>query len=119
MRVQHPLRQVKSVVDSGAIGDPLWGRLSFRTGYYVKSGQPYLFDEERFIVLDLGIHVLDLARVFFGEVETVYSRHARIDPRIKGEDMATIMLGHVNGATSIVDITYGHLEKFLPSFLIG
>jgi len=105
-RFQHPLRQVKSIVDSGVIGDPLWGRLSFRTGYDVKSGQPYLFDEERFIVLDLGIHVLDLARVFFGEVESVYSRHARIDPRIKGEDMATIMLGHVNGATSIVDITY-------------
>merc|ERR1712032_842298 len=46
------------------------------------------------------------ARFFLGEVDSVYSRHQRIDTRVRGEDMATIMLGHTNGATSIVDITY-------------
>jgi len=105
-RFQQPMRRVKEVLDAGTIGTPTFARLSFRTGYDVKSGQPYLFNEERFVVLDLGIHVLDLARFFLGEVESVYSRHQRIDPRVKGEDMATIMLGHTNGATSIVDVTY-------------
>ena len=119
-RFQHPMRQVKAVLDAGTIGDPVWGRISFRTGYDVKAGQHYLFDEERFIVLDLGIHVLDLARFFFGEVETLYSRHARIDPRVKGEDMATMMLGHVTGATSIIDCTYEsrQLPDFFPQTLV-
>jgi len=105
-RFQQPMRRAKEVLEAGTIGVPTFARFSFRTGYDVKSGQPYLFNEERFVVLDLGIHVLDLARFFLGEVESVYSRHQRIDPRVKGEDMATIMLGHANGATAIVDITY-------------
>jgi predicted dehydrogenase len=105
-RFQHPMREVKAVLDSGAIGDPVWARLSFRTHYDVKAGQPYLFKEERFIVLDLGIHVLDLARFFLGEVDTLVARHQRIDSRVRGEDMATIMLGHRSGATCVVDCTY-------------
>ncbi len=105
-RFQYPMRQVKAVLESGVLGDPVWGRISFRTGYDVKAGQPYLFAEERFVVLDLGIHVLDLARFFLGEVDTIVSRHQRIDPRVRGEDMATMMLGHACGATSIVDCTY-------------
>ncbi len=105
-RFQVPMRTIKAVLDSGAIGAPLWARISFRTGYDVKAGQPYLFDEERFIVLDLGIHVLDLARFFLGEVETLYARHQQVDRRVRGEDMATMLLGHRDGATSIVDCTY-------------
>lgn len=110
-RFQHPMRRIRAVLDAGTIGDPVWGRISFRTGYDVKAGQPYLFDEERLIVLDLGIHLLDLARFFFGEVETLYSRHARIDQRVSGEDMATIMLGHGSGATSLVDCTYESRQR--------
>lgn len=105
-RFQQPMRQVKAVLDGGTIGDATWARLSFRTGYDVKGGQPYLCKEERFVVLDLGIHVLDLARFLLGEVDTVYSRHQRIDARCAGEDMATIMLGHTSGATSVVEVTY-------------
>jgi len=105
-RFQHPMRRVKDVLAAGTIGVPSFARFSFRSGYDVKAGQPYLFDEERFIVLDLGVHVLDLARFFLEEVESVYSRLQRVDARVKGEDMATIMLGHTSGATSIVDLTY-------------
>ncbi|MBV9246045.1 MAG: Gfo/Idh/MocA family oxidoreductase [Methylobacteriaceae bacterium] len=105
-RFQAPLRRVREVLDRGVIGTPLWCRISFRTGYDIKTGQPYLFNEERFIVLDLGIHVLDIARFYLGEADSVFARHQRVDPRVKGEDMATIMLGHKNGATSIVDFTY-------------
>jgi predicted dehydrogenase len=50
--------------------------------------------------------VLDVARFFLGDVDTVFARHRRVDPRIRGEDMATIMLGHRSGATSVVDFTY-------------
>jgi predicted dehydrogenase len=105
-RFQAPLRRVREVLDTGAIGVPLWGRISFRTGQDVKAPQPYLYDEERFIILDLGPHLLDLARFLLGEVDIVFARHRRVDPRIRGEDMATIMLSHGNGATSVIDFTY-------------
>jgi predicted dehydrogenase len=120
-RFQAPMRRVKAVLDSGAIGSPLWARLSFRTGYDVKAGQPYLFEEEKFIVLDLGIHVLDLARFFLGEVETLYARHQKVDTRVRGEDMATLLIGHCNGATAVVDITYEsrRLPDTFPQTLVS
>jgi predicted dehydrogenase len=113
-RFQPPLRRVRRVLDTGVVGEPLWGRISFRTGQDVKAPQPYLYNEERFIMLDLGPHVLDVARFFLGDVDTVFARHRRVDPRIRGEDMATIMLGHTNGATSVVDFTYE--SRKLPDY---
>ncbi|MGO4567151.1 Gfo/Idh/MocA family protein [Rhizobium sp. 2YAF20] len=105
-RWQTPIQAVKKVLEEGAIGTPFWGRFSFRSGYDVFSGQPYLAKGERFIVEDLGIHTLDIARFLFGDVRTLTARTKRINPQIKGEDVATILLDHESGATSIVDVSY-------------
>jgi predicted dehydrogenase len=105
-RFQRPLRTAIEIVRTGEIGRPVWARFAWRSGYDVIAGQPYLADTDRFILLDLGIHVLDVARAFCGEVEQVFRRTQTIRPGIRGEDMATVMLGHGNGATSVVDITY-------------
>jgi predicted dehydrogenase len=67
-RWQTPIQAVKKVLESGAIGQPFWGRFSFRSGYDVFSGQPYLAEGERFIIEDLGIHTLDIARYILGDV---------------------------------------------------
>jgi len=70
-RFQAPMLALQRVLRSGEIGTPTHGRISFRTGHDIYGKQPYLAKEERFILLDLGIHVLDLARVFLGEEATV------------------------------------------------
>ena len=49
---------------------------------------------------------LDLARVFLGEVETVQCQTQSVRPGLRGEDMATVLLRHANGATSVVDCSY-------------
>lgn len=105
-RFQAPMLAVQRVLRSGAIGTPTFGRISFRTGYDIYAGQPYLANEGRFILLDLGVHVLDLARVFLGEVETVQCQTQSVRPGLRGEDMATVLLRHANGATSVVDCSY-------------
>ena len=105
-RFQAPLMAVRRVLEAGEIGTPYFGRVSFRTGYDIIAGQPYLAREEKFIILDLGIHVLDMARVYFGEAETVYAQTQQIRPNIVAEDMATMLLRHRSGATSIVECSY-------------
>jgi len=105
-RWQTPIQAVRKVLDEGSIGTPFWGRFSFRSGYDVFSGQPYLAEGERFIIEDLGIHALDIARYILGDVRSVTARTKRVNPRIKGEDVATILLDHESGATSIVDVSY-------------
>lgn len=105
-RWQTPILAVKTVLASGAIGTPFWGRVSFRSGFDVFSGQPYLAEGKRFIIEDLGIHSLDIARFLFGDARRMTARTARINPDIAGEDVATMLLDHDNGLTSIVDVSY-------------
>ncbi len=100
------MRRVRSVIDSGAIGTPNWARLGFRTGYDVFKGQPYLANEKRLVILDVGIHVLDLARFFLGEVDHLSCETQKRIPTIAGEDTATIMMRHTSGAVSLVESTY-------------
>ena len=105
-RWQSPIQSALQSVRSGAIGVPFFGRISFRSGYDVFSGQPYLAKGTRFIIEDLGIHILDIARAFFGDVRQIAATTSRINPQIKGEDVATMLLTHQDGATSVVDCSY-------------
>ena len=103
-RWQSPIRRARD--EMAAIGRPFWGRVSFRSGYDVYANQPYLATDERFIVQDLGIHVLDVARFLFGDVATLSATTQRVNPRVRGEDVATMLLAHEGGATSVVDCSY-------------
>jgi D-apiose dehydrogenase len=105
-RWQSAIQKVGEIARNGEIGEPFWGRVSFRSAFDVFSGQPYLATGERFIIEDLGIHILDIARFLFGDVATATARTARVNPAIRGEDVATILLDHRCGVTSIVDCSY-------------
>jgi predicted dehydrogenase len=107
-------------VRSGAIGRPFFGRVSFRSGYDVFSGQPYLAEGSRFIIEDLGIHILDISRAFFGDATHIAATTRRINPNIKGEDVATMMLTHEGGATSVVDCSYAtqRMPETFPQSLL-
>lgn len=105
-RFQHPHQEIRKILAAGTIGDPNWGRISFRTGYDIYAGQPYLRDEEQFIATDIGVHLLDMARVFFGEVSHLSAELQRRDPDVRGEDTATLTLRHTSGAVSLVDCSY-------------
>lgn len=105
-RWQSAIQAVRAVLDSGEIGTPFFGRISFRSAYDVFSGQPYLAKGKRFIIEDLGIHSLDIARFLLGDVSTITTRTACINPDIAGEDVATMLMDHKSGATSVVDCSY-------------
>ncbi|RWC94550.1 MAG: Gfo/Idh/MocA family oxidoreductase [Mesorhizobium sp.] len=106
-RWQSPIQAVRAVLDSGEIGTPFFGRISFRSAYDVFSGQPYLATGKRFIIEDLGIHILDIGRFLLGDVSTITTRTTRVNPAIAGEDVATMLMDHASGATSVVDCSYG------------
>jgi predicted dehydrogenase len=119
-RFQRPLLKIAEIIDSGAIGTPSWARISFRTGYDIYTGQPYLAEEPRFVLIDLGGHVLDIARVLLGEVEHLTSELQKRNPEVAGEDTATMLLRHTSGAVSVVECTYGsrRLPDSFPETLV-
>ena len=105
-RWQTPLRKVGEIISSGMIGEPFFGRISFRHGNPVGyENQPYLFEQEEYIINDVGIHLFDLARFYMGEVSSIYTQAQNVNQCFKGEDVATMLLRHTNNATCIVDLS--------------
>lgn len=119
-RFQRPLLKVAEIIRSGAIGTPSWARIGFRTGYDIYAGQPYLATEQRFVLIDLGVHVLDMARVLMGEVDHLTAELQHRNPKAAGEDTATMLLRHSSGAVSVVECTYGarRLPDAFPETLV-
>jgi predicted dehydrogenase len=119
-RWQTPIQAVRRAVSEGAIGTPFWGRFSFRSAFDVYRAQPYLAEGQRFIIEDLGIHILDVARFVLGDAKVIGSSTQRVNQRIKGEDVATILLAHEAGATSVVDCSYAspREQELFPQTLI-
>lgn len=117
-RWQTPMRDVKEAATS--IGPLHFGRISFRSAFDVYATQPYLATDERFIVYDLGVHLLDLARFFFGEVRTLTCQTQRVNPAIRAEDTATLLLEMDNGASCVVDMSYAArlAEEHFPQTLV-
>lgn len=104
-RWQPPMRAIKGVLDRGAVGRPFFARFSWRTHFDVFANQPYLAEETRLIVADLGVHMLDLARFYLGEPRALTCQNLRVRPDIKGEDAATVLLQFDN-ASCVVDFSY-------------
>jgi predicted dehydrogenase len=105
-RWQTPLRALRSVLDDGRIGRVFRARVTYSNSFPVFDNQPFLKDLKQFILTDIGTHVLDTARMLFGEARTLFCRTTRVRPDIQGEDVATVMLGMASGATVTCEMSY-------------
>ena len=117
-RWQAPMRALKAA--SERIGGLFFGRISFRSAHDVYTDQPYLATDPRFILADLGVHLLDLARCFFGEAARLTCLTQRVNPNIRGEDVATVLMEMRSGATCLVDLSYASKleEELFPQTLV-
>lgn len=102
-RWQRPLRELKAVLDSGALGTIYRAHIAFNTGLPILENQPQLGEAEEYILSDVGSHLFDVARFFFGEAERLTCQTHRVHPQIKGEDVATALL-RMNGVTVVCDM---------------
>jgi len=105
-RWQTPLRELKAVLNQDPIGRVFRARVTYSNSFPVFANQPFLKELDRFILTDIGTHILDTTRMLFGEATTLFCRTARVHPDIRGEDVATLMLGMVSGATVTCEISY-------------
>ena len=105
-RWQTPLRELKKILDRGEIGTPFRARLDMISGFPVFRNQPFLRELDRFILMDLGSHILDVARFLFGEADSLYCQTHQVHLDIKGEDVATVVLKMGGATTVVVEMAY-------------
>lgn len=105
-RWEKPFLHMKKLVDNGVIGAPHLAHFSFRHGYDNYVNQPYLAKIDRFAIMDVGLHLFDVARHFMGEVASLSCTTQSLNPVVTGEDAFTALLQMENGATCIVDCSF-------------
>ena len=108
-RFQPWYREIKSLLDAGAIGDQLH-TLSFRNragdgwgddAYLAR--QPYFQKMVRFLIFEAGIHTVDTFRYLAGEIRQVWCHHRKLNPVIAGEDTALSVFQFDRGGVGLYD----------------
>jgi predicted dehydrogenase len=111
-RWQAPIRKLKNALDAGVIGKPFKARVSYCSAFPVFDNQPFLATLDRFILMDIGSHVLDICRFLFGEVSSLYCLTQTVNPVIKGEDVANVLMKMTTGMHCYAEMSYASiLEK--------
>jgi len=108
-RWQAPVRRFKQIIDSGIIGRPFKARISFLSGFPVFDNQPFLKELDHFILTDMGSHVFDVCRFLFGECAQLWCQTRAVNPGIKGEDVAVIMMDMKNGMPVYTEMSYASI----------
>lgn len=104
-RYHAGIQEAKRIIDSGRLGDVLWAR-----GVYGKSGGLDFEEEWRNsrelggggILLDQGIHMLDLFRFFLGDFEEIKSMVSTAHWDIDVEDNAFALLRDAAGRVAML-----------------
>jgi predicted dehydrogenase len=112
-RWQTQLRELKRVLCSGAIGTPFRARISMVSAYPVFRNEPHLKQLEEFILTDMGTHILDIARFYFGEAQSLYCQIHRVHPDCMGEDVATVIM--LMGGETTVTCELGYPEHYVEN----
>ncbi len=113
-RWQAPIRKVKKIMESNRIGRVFKARVTFCSGFPVFDNQPFLAELEEFILTDIGSHILDTCRFLFGEVRTLLCHTATVNPKIKGEDVANVLMKMSNGISCYAEMSYASVLEYEP-----
>jgi len=120
-RWERPLRRFKEILDSGIIGKPFKARVTFNSGYPVFDNQPFLAELDKFILTDMGSHVLDVTRFMFGNCKKLWCQKLTVNPKIKGEDVASVMMEMDNGMPVFAELSYSSIvedDAFTTVFIL-
>lgn len=113
-RWQAPIRALKSAINSGIIGQPFKATVSFCSGFPVFDNQPALAELPHFILTDIGSHTLDICRFLFGEVHKLSCFTKTVNPKIKGEDVANVLMEMKNGLHCFCEMSYASVPEKEP-----
>ena len=120
-RWEKPLRRYKEILDSGVIGKPIKARVSFNSGFPVFENQPFLAELDKFILTDMGSHIFDVTRFMFGECKKLWCQKLTVNPNIKGEDVASVMMQMQNGMPVFTELSYASIvedDAFTTVFIL-
>ena len=107
-RFQPWYLKIKDILDNNLLGELYQVSFRMRPGdgqgkdAYLDR-QPYFQKMERFLIHETAIHIIDVFRFLFGEIESVFANLSKLNKHIKGEDSGHLLFNFENGMKGILD----------------
>lgn len=111
-RWQSPMQRVKELLDAGAIGTPFKARIYFNTSFPVLRFQPSLARMPEMIIADLGVHLFDLVRFFFGDAKLLFCRTRKVGDGFIGENVANTFIETESGVHAYVELSWASYVEY-------
>ena len=67
--------------------------------------EPFKSEAERGVLLEYGVHLVDMVRVLLGEPIRVSARLQYVNPRVRGDSLAHVVYDYAE-ATAVIDISW-------------
>lgn len=107
LRYRPLLQKVKTLIQKGYFGEPYFGIVSLRLNrspdYFLKASWKGTWEKDGGMLINQGIHLIDLLLWFMGDVQSVYGE---ITTKIKNketEDVAAGILSFKNEAKGLIE----------------
>ena len=100
--------EIKKLIEAGTIGAPFQVSFRMRPGdgqgpdAYL-SRQPYFQKMEKFLIRETAIHIIDVFRFYFGEIDSVLADLVNLNSNILGEDSGIVIFKFKNGVRGLFD----------------
>ncbi len=103
-------RDIKSIIDKGQIGKPVYARFFVHTDSLANSiiepRASQRFQRSKFgVFMDWGIHHIDTMRFLFGEPSSVYMRKSTLHPEVSPIEERVIVVMNYPVLTAILDMS--------------
>ena len=107
-RFQPWYLKIKKILDDNSLGEV------YQVGFRMRPGdgqgkdaylnrQPYFQKMERFLIHETAIHIIDVFRFLFGEIDSVFANLFKINKHINGEDAGYVLFNFKNGIRGFFD----------------
>ena len=108
LRFRPLMQKIKRIIEEGKIGQPILGVSSIRINrspdYYASASWRGKWASDGGMLINQGIHIVDLLQWFLGDVQTVYGETSRQQSLSKEtEDVAVGIINFYNQAKGIVE----------------
>ena len=100
--------KINEILKSSLLGDLFQVSFRMRPGdgqgkdAYL-SRQPYFQKMERFMIHETAIHIIDVFRFLFGDINSVFAKLSRLNNHIKGEDTGIVFFEFESGMRGLFD----------------
>ncbi|MCH1626277.1 Gfo/Idh/MocA family oxidoreductase [Fredinandcohnia sp. SECRCQ15] len=107
LRFRPIMQKIKQIIDEGKIGKPILGVASIRINrtqsYYMSTSWRGKWESDGGMLINQGIHVVDLLQWFLGDVKTVYGEIGQQSFVKETEDVALGIIQFKNQAKGIIE----------------